>query len=601
MTIILRTILIFMFGLVSALLSTYSLAQSKTFQLTLSEARMKVQLSGQNDVIDFGTRKLPWKWDSEFPRKSGIGHFNFIFDLNDANYHTIQVNGQGIAFSALSIGNRYRYRLNSGSWQNIGWDETNTQYRSLPRWHVLQQTQLMQGMNTLELELRFEPANQAGISKIEIGEINSTFVDHQKIINIHYSSSLLMLLISLFIGVFTLVIWSITKRNIFALSAAAEIIFALRQLSVFIEYPPIPTWLWNSFTASSLAVYVWLMCEVSSCLLTSKSPILLSTTRYFTWFSIVVIFIESARGGTHLFLFWLSIIFVLVALHMIRLLWFACRTSDINLRIFALAFMGVVIFGLHDYLYAHFGSTKFGHLRASMFSPLLFNLSLAMIAIRYFLVIQNESNRSKLNADLQNEQAKHGERQRIMTELHDSVGSHLVGLLSLIKGGAARKDIESLTTDALQELRIAVDALQPVNGNLAAVLATLRHRLQPRLDAANLKLIWHVEDLPKLNNLTPQGIQNIQRILLEAFTNIMRHAKASAITVKAVHLASQGIINISICDDGVGFHSSNFEYAGQGIKNMRTRAQAIGTEIEFYTNVPCGSCIRMQIPCSIAI
>ncbi len=595
MRILSRCCLTVLFGIIG----TFSLAQPKTFKVTLVETNMAVQLKGNDHVVDFGVRKLPWKWDAEFPRKSGTGHFTFNLNLSDEDYTTIQAKGNGIAFSALSIGNRYRYRLNTGSWQNVGWDEINTQYRSLPRWHVLQQTHLIPGMNTLELELRFEPANQAGISKIEIGDINSTFVDHQKIINIHYSSSLLMLFISLIIGVFTLVIWFITKRKIFALSAAAEIIFALRQLSVFIEYPPIPTWLWNSFTASSLAVYVWLMCEVSSCLLTSKSPILLSTTRYFTWFSIVVIFIESARGGTHLFLFWLSIIFVLVALHMIRLLWFACRTSDINLRIFAIAFMGVVIFGLHDYIYAHFGSTKFGHLRASMFSPLLFNLALAMIAIRYFLVIQNESNRSKLSADLQYEQAKHGERQRIMTELHDSVGSHLVGLLSLIKGGAAWKEIESLTTDALQELRIAVDALQPVNGNLAAVLATLRHRLQPRLDTANLKLIWQVEDIPKLKNLTPQGIQNIQRILLEAFTNVMRHAKATVINVRAVHLPLLDLVEISICDDGVGFDWSNLEYAGQGIKNMKTRAQAIGTKIEFYTNVPCGSCIRMQIPCSI--
>ena len=595
MRILSRCCLIVLFGIIG----TFSLAQPKTFKVTLVETNMAVQLKGNDHVVDFGVRKLPWKWDAEFPRKFGTGHFTFKLNLSDEDYTTIQAKGKGIAFSALSIGNRYRYRLNTGSWQNVGWDEINTQYRSLPRWHVLQQTHVIPGMNTLELELRFEPANQAGISKIEIGDINSTFVDHQKIINIHYSSSLLMLFISLIIGVFTLVIWFITKRKIFALSAAAEIIFALRQLSVFIEYPPIPTWLWNSFTASSLAVYVWLMCEVSSCLLTSKSPILLSTTRYFTWFSIVVIFIESARGGTHLFLFWLSIIFVLVALHMIRLLWFACRTSDINLRIFAIAFMGVVIFGLNDYIYAHFGSTKFGHLRASMFSPLLFNLALAMIAIRYFLVIQNESNRSKLSADLQYEQAKHGERQRIMTELHDSVGSHLVGLLSLIKGGAARKEIESLTTDALQELRIAVDALQPVNGNLAAVLATLRHRLQPRLDTANLKLIWQVEDIPKLKNLTPQGIQNIQRILLEAFTNVMRHAKATVINVRAVHLPLLDLVEISICDDGVGFDWSNLEYAGQGIKNMKTRAQAIGTKIEFYTNVPCGSCIRMQIPCSI--
>ena len=182
-----------------------------------------------------------------------------------------------------------------------------------------------------------------------------------------------------------------------------------------------------------------------------------------------------------------------------------------------------------------------------------------------------------------------------MTELHDSVGSHLVGLLSLIKGGAARKDIESLTTDALQELRIAVDAIQPVNGNLAAVLATLRHRLQPRLDAMNLKLIWEVDDLPKLQSLTPQGIQNIQRILLEAFTNIMHHAKATSITVKAAHFFDQRLIKISVCDNGDGFDMSKLDSPGQGIRNMRSRAEALGASIDFHQRQPNGTCINLSI------
>jgi signal transduction histidine kinase len=182
-----------------------------------------------------------------------------------------------------------------------------------------------------------------------------------------------------------------------------------------------------------------------------------------------------------------------------------------------------------------------------------------------------------------------------MKELHDSVGSHLVGLLSLIKGGAAQKDIESLTTDALQELRIAVDAIQPVNGNLAAVLATLRHRLQPRLDAMNLMLVWEVDDLPKLQTLTPQGIQNIQRILLEAFTNIMHHAKATVITVKASHFFEQSLIKISVCDDGKGFNISELDSLGQGIRNMRSRAEALGAIIDFSQRLPSGTCINLSL------
>ena len=570
-------------------------AKAESFKTTLAEANVSVQLMGQSDSIELGVRKLPWKWDSEFPRKSGIGHFTFKVNLTDESYAALQADGKGIAFSALSIGNRYRFRLNSSSWQSVGWGETTTQYRSKPRWHVLPITQFKKGENSLEFELRLEPANEAGFSKLEVGDLDLTFAEYQQIVNLHYSSSLLMLLISLFIGFMTIIIWFISKKRIFLLSAAAEIVFALRQLSMFIEYPPIPTWLWNSFTASSLAIYIWLMCEISSLLLKRKAPIFSLISKYYTVLSVIFIFTESARGATFLFLFWLASIFVMAAVHMGRLLWVAWHTVDLNIRIFALAFVFAVIFGVYDYFSIHFGSAGFGHVRVSMFTPLLFNLSLALIAIRHFMVVQKESIRSQLDAGIQKEQAKHGERQRIMTELHDSVGSHLVGLLSLIKGGAARKDIESLTTDALQELRIAVDAIQPVNGNLAAVLATLRHRLQPRLDAMNLKLIWEVDDLPKLQSLTPQGIQNIQRILLEAFTNIMHHAKATAITVKASHFFDQRLIKISVCDDGKGFDLYRLDSPGQGIKNMRSRAEALGASIDFHQREPNGTCINLSI------
>jgi signal transduction histidine kinase len=286
---------------------------------------------------------------------------------------------------------------------------------------------------------------------------------------------------------------------------------------------------------------------------------------------------------------------LLTALHTVRLVWYTVRSKDVNLQMFTVASGVAMALGLYDFFMIQINPAGLGKLRLGTFTSLLFNVTLAVVIVRQFIAIQKESIRSRLDAGIQQEKAKNGERQRIMKELHDSVGSHLVGLLSMIKGGAPRKEIESLTTDALQELRIAVDAIQPVNGNLAAVLATLRHRLQPRLDAVNLRLIWDVDDLPKLQTLTPQEIQNIQRILLEAFTNIMHHAKATAITVKASHFFDQRLIKISVCDDGKGFDMGKLGSLGQGIKNMRSRAEALGAIIDFQPFIPNGTCIILSI------
>jgi hypothetical protein len=39
-----------------------------------------------------------------------------------------------------------------------------------------------------------------------------------------------------------------------------------------------------------------------------------------------------------------------------------------------------------------------------------------------------------------------------------------------------------------------------VHGDLATVLATMRYRLLPRLEAAGLKMSWDVDRLPPVND-----------------------------------------------------------------------------------------------------
>jgi signal transduction histidine kinase len=575
---------------------SFQVVNAETFKTKLTEANVSVQLSGRNEVIELGVRKLPWRWDAEFPKQSGVGHFTLKKSFTAEEYASFQAGGKGIAFSALNIGNRYRFRLNSSDWQSVGWGERTTQYRSMPRWHVLPLAQLKKGDNTLEFELRLEPVNDAGFTTIELGDIDMTFNDYQRGNNIRHFGALVVVIIAMLIGFFALAMWYVSREKMFALAGSAGFLFALRQTAIFVDYPFVLTWIWNAFFASLFALYVGFICQISSLLIQKKAPKLAKFTEIFLWISAPFLFFGYALGDARFYKYCLILMLVLSALHMLRLLWFSVHTRDWNLRLYTVASFVAVIFGLYDFIMIQTTPEGLGKIRLSTFSALLFNLMLAIVIVRKFISIQQESMRSRLEAGIQQEQAKHGERQRIMKELHDSVGSQLVGLLSMIKGGAAQKDIETLTTDALQELRIAVDAIQPVNGNLAAVLATLRHRLQPRLDTANLRLIWQVDDLPKLNNLTPQGIQNIQRILLEAFTNIMHHAKAKTIIVKASHFPSQGLVKISISDDGLGFESSKLESAGQGLRNMKSRAESIGATIHFEQGKASGTCMNLLVP-----
>lgn len=570
-------------------------AGAETFKTTISEAGVTVQLTGQSDVVDLGNRKLPWKWDSEFRKQTGIAHFTIPIEFSAADLSGFSAKGTGIGMSAINMGNRYRYRVNQGSWQGVGWDEVTTQYRSKPRWHVLPLAVMRAGTNTLELELRMQSANDAGLSIVELADIATSYADYQRGNNIRHFGALVVALISCLIGGLALVMWRISAVKLFVWAGAAEILFGMRQMAIFVDYPPITTWVWNGFFASLFALYVGIIWHLSCLLIDRNSLIISRINAIYLWLSVPVLMVGYALGDHLFYRYWLFLMLSLSVLHMTRMVWYSVRIKDTNLQMFTVASVVAVALGMFDFFMIQINPSGLGRLRLSTFTALLFNVTLAVVIVRQFIAIQKESIRSRLDAGIQQEQAKNSERQRIMKELHDSVGSHLVGLLGLVKGGAERKEIESLTSDALQELRIAVDAIQPVNGNLAAVLATLRHRLQPRLDAMNLKLFWEVDDLPKLQALTPQGIQNIQRILLEAFTNIMHHAKATAITVKAAHFFDQRLIKISICDDGVGFDADNLGSAGQGLNNMRSRADALGAFIDFQQRQPSGTCVNLSI------
>jgi signal transduction histidine kinase len=205
-----------------------------------------------------------------------------------------------------------------------------------------------------------------------------------------------------------------------------------------------------------------------------------------------------------------------------------------------------------------------------------------------------------MDADFAEERATLTERQRIMSDIHDNVGSQLVGVLSLIRSGAAYMQLETQTATALQSLRIAVDAIQPVNGNLAAVLATLRHRLQPSLSAAGIALVWRVDDLPRMQELTPQKIQHIQRIVMEAFSNAIQYSKATKMTVTAKWLEAHSLIEICLSDDGVGMSSDTGR--GQGLSNMAFRAEALGgticmENVSATDQAPQGFVVTLEIPC----
>lgn len=196
-------------------------------------------------------------------------------------------------------------------------------------------------------------------------------------------------------------------------------------------------------------------------------------------------------------------------------------------------------------------------------------------------------------AELETQQAVMAERARLMSDMHDGIGGQLISTLSLVEGGEASKEqVCAALRECIDDLRLVIDSLEPIDNELLPVLGNLRYRLQPRLEAQGIELDWLVRDVPKLECLTPQNVLHVLRILQEALTNVVKHAGARRIRVET--RAEGERVAIAISDDGSGFADRNAP-RGRGLESIRMRADALGADLAVHTS-PSGTMVTLVLP-----
>lgn len=196
---------------------------------------------------------------------------------------------------------------------------------------------------------------------------------------------------------------------------------------------------------------------------------------------------------------------------------------------------------------------------------------------------------------LDQQRATAEERQQLMRDMHDGIGSHLMSTLALARMGTlTQHNMQEILADCIDELKITIDSLEPVESDLLVVLGNLRYRLEPRLNAAGISLEWAVNDLPPLAYLDPDNTRSILRIVQEAFTNTLKHAGAKRITLSTgVDYANARVI-VRVTDDGVGFKPG--QPAGRGVENMKNRAAKLNGDVEVVPLKGGGTCVNLYLP-----
>lgn len=203
--------------------------------------------------------------------------------------------------------------------------------------------------------------------------------------------------------------------------------------------------------------------------------------------------------------------------------------------------------------------------------------------------------------------AREEERRRIRRDLHDGLGPTLAA--HTLKVGKARRlmaqnpqtadeilgDLESDLGVSLAEIRRLVAALRPPVLDQLGLVGAVREFIYPLSIVGESDGTLFTLDTPQPLPPLPAAVEvAAYRIITEALTNVIRHARAA--TCSVVMNEDEGVLQVTITDDGIGL-SESIRY-GVGFNSMRERAEEIGGAIEFIAAEPCGTQIRLRLPLS---
>ena len=196
----------------------------------------------------------------------------------------------------------------------------------------------------------------------------------------------------------------------------------------------------------------------------------------------------------------------------------------------------------------------------------------------------------QLQATLQRErlQAAAAERERIYADLHDDLGARLLHLVYQATD-AAQAD---LARAALQDLRDVVTRSRGEAGSLEDVLCDIRREAGQRLAAAGIALAWEAPGTVPAIELEPARALHLYRIVREAISNAVRHARAQRLRVRVRIRAEH--LDLELTDDGPA--GPPVESSGRGMRNMQARAGELQGEIHWLPGTQGGTKVLLSVP-----
>jgi len=196
------------------------------------------------------------------------------------------------------------------------------------------------------------------------------------------------------------------------------------------------------------------------------------------------------------------------------------------------------------------------------------------------------------------------ERRRLARELHDETGQALTSILLGLRTvedargqdeqRAAVAEVRDLVRSTLQDVRQLAVELRPKALDDFGLVAALERLTQNFAEQTEIKVAFE-STLPP-GRLPPEVETALYRIVQESLTNVVKHARASHVSIV---LGRKGAsVTAIIEDDGVGFDPARAREDGLGLIGMRERVALVGGRLTVESRPGAGTTFVAEVPVS---
>jgi two-component system, NarL family, sensor histidine kinase DevS len=194
------------------------------------------------------------------------------------------------------------------------------------------------------------------------------------------------------------------------------------------------------------------------------------------------------------------------------------------------------------------------------------------------------------------------ERQRLARELHDETGQALTSILLGLKTVEDAPDIalmraevanlRELVVGTLQDVRRLAVELRPKALDDFGLVPAVERLVQTFSEATGIDVQFEAqlgaERLPEAVETT------IYRIVQEALTNVVKHARARNVSILLVR--RDGAATAVIEDDGRGFDAEQLREDGMGLVGMRERVGLLDGRLLVESSPATGTTLAVEVP-----